>query len=81
MTLPARRPGLVRDRAAVAGAGRLAEAVELARNAGALLELAWAEETLAIALLLQGDPAAALQVLDAAIPAPVSFGSTSSGTC
>jgi DNA-binding CsgD family transcriptional regulator len=47
---------------------RLTEAVELARNAGALVELAWAEETLAIALLLQGDPAAALQVLDAAIP-------------
>jgi DNA-binding CsgD family transcriptional regulator/tetratricopeptide (TPR) repeat protein len=47
---------------------RLTEAVELARKAGALVELAWAEETLAIALLLQGDPAAALQVVDAAIP-------------
>lgn len=47
---------------------RLTEAVELARNAGALVELAWAEETLAIALLLQGDPAAALQVVDTAIP-------------
>ena len=47
---------------------RLAEAAELARNAGALVELAWAEETLAIALVLQGDPAAALEVLDVAIP-------------
>ena len=50
------------------GLDRLREAVDLARRAGALLELAWAEETLAIALILQGDPAAALQVLDAAIP-------------
>ena len=50
------------------GLDRLREAVELARRAGALLELAWAEETLAIALILQGDPAAALEVLDAAIP-------------
>ena len=47
---------------------RLREAAELARRAGALLELAWAEETLATALLLQGDPAAALEVLEAAIP-------------
>ena len=47
---------------------RLTEAVELAGKAGALVELAWAEETLAIALLLQGDPAAALQVVDTAIP-------------
>ena len=47
---------------------RLREAVELARSAGALIELAWAEETLAIALVLQGDPAAALEVLDVAIP-------------
>lgn len=47
---------------------RLREAVELARKAGALVELAWAEETLAIALLLQGDPAAALGVLEVAIP-------------
>jgi hypothetical protein len=50
------------------GLDRLREAVELARRAGALIELAWAEETLAIALILQGDPAAALEVLDAAIP-------------
>ena len=50
------------------GLDRLREAVELARRAGALLELAWAEETLAIALVLQGNPAAALEVLDAAIP-------------
>jgi DNA-binding CsgD family transcriptional regulator len=47
---------------------RLREAAELARRAGALLELAWAEEALATALLLQGDPAAALEVLEAAIP-------------
>jgi DNA-binding CsgD family transcriptional regulator len=47
---------------------RLRQAVDLARSAGALLELSWAEETLAIALVLQGDPAAALQVLDTAIP-------------
>src|SRR6516165_1352206 len=50
------------------GLDRLREAAELARRAGALLELAWAEETLATALLLQGDPAAALEVLEAAIP-------------
>jgi DNA-binding CsgD family transcriptional regulator len=50
------------------GLDRLRESVELARQAGALIELAWAEETLAIALVLQGDPAAALEVLDAAIP-------------
>jgi hypothetical protein len=47
---------------------RLREAVELARSAGALIELAWAEETLAIALVLQGGPAAALEVLEVAIP-------------
>ena len=47
---------------------RLREAVEVAAAAGALLELAWAEETLAMALTLQGDPAAALDVLEAAIP-------------
>jgi len=47
---------------------RLREALELARTAGALVELAWAEETLAIALVLQGNPAAALEVLDVAIP-------------
>jgi hypothetical protein len=60
---------------------RLREAAELARNAGALVELAWAEETLAIALTLQGDPAAALKVLDVAIPAPGNSGSISSATC
>src|SRR5690242_12048250 len=38
---------------------RLREAVGVAAAAGALLELSWAEETLAIALTLQGDPAAA----------------------
>jgi hypothetical protein len=48
--------------------GRRREAVRPARSAGALVELAWAEETLAIALTLQGDPAAALEVLDEAIP-------------
>jgi len=47
---------------------RLREAVEVAAAAGALLELSWAEETLAIALTLQGDPAAALEVLNAAVP-------------
>jgi DNA-binding CsgD family transcriptional regulator/tetratricopeptide (TPR) repeat protein len=46
---------------------RLRETVEVAASAGALLELAWAEETLAVALTLQGDPAAALEVLEAAI--------------
>ncbi len=47
---------------------RLREAAEVAAAAGALLELSWAEETLAIALTLQGDPAAALEVLEAAVP-------------
>jgi DNA-binding CsgD family transcriptional regulator/tetratricopeptide (TPR) repeat protein len=47
---------------------QLRKAVELARKAGALVELAWAEETLAIALTLQGDPNAALEVLEDAIP-------------
>ena len=47
---------------------RLREAVEVAAAAGALLELSWAEETLAIALTLQGDPAAALEVLETAVP-------------
>ncbi len=46
----------------------LREAVSVAAAAGALLELAWAEETLAMALTLQGDPAAALDVLEPAIP-------------
>jgi DNA-binding CsgD family transcriptional regulator len=47
---------------------RLREAVEVAAAAGALIELSWAEETLAIALTVQGDPAAALAILDAAVP-------------
>jgi DNA-binding CsgD family transcriptional regulator len=46
---------------------RLHEAVELARSAGSLVELAWAEENLAIALAVYGDLAAALSVLDEAI--------------
>ena len=46
----------------------LREAAEAAAAAGALVELAWAEETLAIALTLQGDPAAALEVLGEAVP-------------
>jgi DNA-binding CsgD family transcriptional regulator/tetratricopeptide (TPR) repeat protein len=46
---------------------RLYEAVELARDAGSLVELAWAEENLAIALALHGDLPAALAVLDDAI--------------
>jgi DNA-binding NarL/FixJ family response regulator len=47
---------------------RLYEAVHLAREAGALVEQAWAEENLAIALAVQGDPAAGIEILDAAIP-------------
>ncbi|HET7014495.1 MAG TPA: AAA family ATPase [Streptosporangiaceae bacterium] len=46
----------------------LREAAEAAATAGALLELAWVQETLAIALMLQGDPAAALEVLRDAVP-------------
>ena len=46
----------------------LREAAAAAAAAGALVELAWAEETLAIALTLQGDPAGALEVLEAAVP-------------
>lgn len=46
---------------------RLYEAVELARAAGSLVELAWAEENLAIALAIQGDLVAAAAVLDEAI--------------
>jgi DNA-binding NarL/FixJ family response regulator len=42
---------------------RLYEAVELARDAGALVEQAWAEENLAIALAIQGDPIAAEAIL------------------
>jgi DNA-binding CsgD family transcriptional regulator/tetratricopeptide (TPR) repeat protein len=47
---------------------RLYEAVEVTRRQGALVEQAWAEENLAIALILQGDPAAGAKVLDEAIP-------------
>ena len=47
---------------------RLRQAVEVAVAAGALIELSWAEETLAIALTLQGDPAAALDILEVAVP-------------
>jgi DNA-binding NarL/FixJ family response regulator len=46
---------------------RLYEAVELARDAGALVELAWAEENLAIAIALNGDLLAAAALLDDAI--------------
>jgi ATP/maltotriose-dependent transcriptional regulator MalT len=47
--------------------GRLYEARDLARDAGALVEQAWAEENLAIALIIQGDPAAGARLLDDAI--------------
>ena len=46
---------------------RLYEAVDLARAAGALVEQAWAEENLAIALMIQGDPDAGIAILDPAI--------------
>ena len=46
---------------------RLREAVDLARDAGALVELGWAEENLAIALAVQGDLQAAAALLDDAI--------------
>ena len=46
---------------------RLHEAVALARAEGAFVELAWAQENLAIGLALHGDPAAAREVLDDAI--------------
>jgi DNA-binding CsgD family transcriptional regulator/tetratricopeptide (TPR) repeat protein len=46
---------------------RLYEAVDLARAAGALVEEAWAEENLGVALTLQGDPDAGAEVLDRAI--------------
>jgi DNA-binding CsgD family transcriptional regulator len=48
-------------------AQRLREAVELARSAGSLVELAWAEENLSIALATYGDLGAAMAVLDEAI--------------
>jgi len=50
-----------------AGTERLFEARDLARDAGAFIEQAWAEENLAIALAIGGDPAAALEVLDEAV--------------
>jgi DNA-binding CsgD family transcriptional regulator/tetratricopeptide (TPR) repeat protein len=46
---------------------RLHEAVEVARAAGALIELSWAEENLAVALGVQGEIAAASALLDGAI--------------
>ncbi len=46
---------------------RLYEAVDLARAAGALVEQSWAEENLAIALMIQGDPDAGIAILDPAI--------------
>jgi DNA-binding NarL/FixJ family response regulator len=49
------------------GPDRLREAVAVAAAAGALVELAWAEETLAIALTLHGDPQAGLDILGPAI--------------
>ena len=50
-----------------AGTERLFEARDLARDAGAFIEQAWAEENLAIALAVGGDPAAAMEVLDEAV--------------
>jgi DNA-binding CsgD family transcriptional regulator/tetratricopeptide (TPR) repeat protein len=47
---------------------RLFEARDLARDAGALVEQSWAEENLAIALAIQGDPDAAARILDEAVP-------------
>jgi DNA-binding CsgD family transcriptional regulator/tetratricopeptide (TPR) repeat protein len=47
---------------------RLYEAVDLARAAGAFVELAWAQENLSIGLALRGDFAGARAVLDEAIP-------------
>jgi DNA-binding NarL/FixJ family response regulator len=46
---------------------RLYEAVELAREAGAFIELAWAEENLSIALGINGDIAGAAALLDASV--------------
>jgi DNA-binding CsgD family transcriptional regulator len=46
---------------------RLVEAVELAREAGSLVELAWAEENLSVGLALSGDLDGAAAVLDEAI--------------
>ena len=47
---------------------RLYEAVDLARTAGALVELAWAQENLAVGLGVQGDIAGSAAVLAEAIP-------------
>jgi DNA-binding CsgD family transcriptional regulator/tetratricopeptide (TPR) repeat protein len=47
---------------------RLYEAVALAKEAGALVELSWAEENLSVALGTQGDVAAAAAVLAEAVP-------------
>ncbi|HWB67059.1 MAG TPA: AAA family ATPase [Mycobacteriales bacterium] len=46
---------------------RLRAAVELAQSAGAFVELGWAEENLAIGLLLGGEVDEALRIVDAAI--------------
>ncbi len=46
---------------------RMYEAVELAGAAGSLVELAWAEENLAIALAVHGDLAGALAVVEPAV--------------
>ena len=60
---------------------RLYEAVDLARAAGALVEQAWAEENLAIALVIQGDPARARRSSTTRSRAAVSFVSINSRTC
>jgi DNA-binding CsgD family transcriptional regulator/tetratricopeptide (TPR) repeat protein len=46
---------------------RLRDAVELAQSAGAFVELAWAEENLAIGLVLDGQVEEARQIVDASI--------------
>jgi DNA-binding NarL/FixJ family response regulator/tetratricopeptide (TPR) repeat protein len=53
---------------------RLHEAVELARSAGAFVELAWAEENLAIGLVLHGNVDEGRRILDAAIERCRRFG-------
>jgi DNA-binding CsgD family transcriptional regulator len=45
---------------------RMLEAVEVARDAGALVEEAWAELNLSVALSVQGDPAAGARMADEA---------------
>jgi DNA-binding NarL/FixJ family response regulator len=47
---------------------RLRDAVDLARDAGALVEMGWAQENLAVGLAIHGDLAAGRAVLDDAIP-------------